>query len=65
MAVLGRVESRRVKRTLEVVSFDTDEVVRRLDVTNKTESQVEKIERGLMRNMDLDKYFVRDSADNG
>ena len=51
-------------RELRVVSIKTKEIVHRIDVSSKSNSQVEKVLSGMLRNMDTDRYFVEDSADN-
>ncbi len=49
---------RRVKKYLEVVSFDDSQVVRRYDITEKTDRYVEKLESGLLNRIDLNNYFT-------
>jgi hypothetical protein len=49
-------------RHLEVVEIETREVVKRLDVTGRTERDVERCLSGLLRNMS-DRFYVRDTAD--
>lgn len=44
--------------TLVIRDIETDEEVRRLDVTGKSERQIEKIERGMLRQMDTERYYV-------
>ena len=50
------------KRALEVVEIATGKVVHSVQVSG-SDRQVEKVERGLLRNMDTDKFFVRDTKD--
>ena len=50
----------RMHRYLEVVEFDGRKVVRRLDVTEKSDRAVERIEMALLRQTDRDRFFVRD-----
>jgi hypothetical protein len=50
------------KRALEVVEIATGKVVHSVQVFG-SDRQVEKVERGLLRNMDTDKFFVRDTRD--
>lgn len=47
---------------LVVRDVETDEEVRRLDVTGKSERQIEKIERGMLRQMDTERYHVGEEA---
>ena len=47
-------------KALVVRRMDTREEVHRLDVSRKTESQVERILRGLLRQMDCDAYYVEE-----
>ncbi len=44
---------------VEVVSFDTDKVVNRIDVTKNSERSRERVENGLNINLNHDKYFTR------
>lgn len=43
---------------LVIRSIDTGEEVRRVDVTGKSDRQIERIERGILTQMDTDKYTV-------
>ena len=47
---------------LVIRDIETDEEVRRLDVTGKSERQIEKIERGMLRQMDTERYYVGEEA---
>jgi hypothetical protein len=50
-----------VKRLLSPVTGEIeDAIVRRIDVTGKNDSYVEKCEMGLLRNMDTDRFWVDD-----
>ena len=46
------------RHELQVIDLETDEVVRTIDVSGHSERQVERIERGLLRNMNRDRYVV-------
>jgi hypothetical protein len=46
---------------LEVVEISTNEVVHTVDVSNKSDSQIDRVMMGMMRNMDLDRFFVREA----
>lgn len=51
-----------VRRKLQVVDIETGEVVHELDVTGRGDRYVEKVMRGMLINMNRDKYFVDDTA---
>lgn len=46
--------------TLEVVEIETDKVVHTVDVRGQSERGVERILRGMLINMDRDRFFVRE-----
>lgn len=41
-----------------VREIGTDKEVRRIDVTQKSESSRERVEMGLLRNMDTDNFYI-------
>jgi len=45
---------------LYVRRLDTREIVHTVDVGNKSESQVERVLRGMLINMNTDEYFIDD-----
>ena len=47
-----------MKKYLEIVEIGTLKVVVRVDVTHKSERQIERTKRGMMMNSNLDKFFV-------
>jgi hypothetical protein len=51
-------KSPKVFKYIEIVEFKTKYIVKRIDVSLKTESQIEKIESGILINMDTDDYYV-------
>lgn len=51
-------------RFLEVVEIETGEVVHKVEVTGKSERNIERCEMGMLRNMDTERFFVRDSVDS-
>ena len=51
------------QRTLDVIEIETGEVVKSVDVGASDDRHVEKVTRGMLRNMDTDRFLVRDSAD--
>ena len=48
---------------VEVVHFDTDEVVKRIEC--ESERSAERVERGVLINMNLEDYFTRVVDKNG
>lgn len=48
-----------MKTVIQVISFETDEVVKEIDVTNQSETNRDKVEMGLMRNMDLERFYTQ------
>jgi len=44
---------------LEVVEIETGKVVETVEVYDKPERMIDRVEMGMLRNMDLDRYFVR------
>jgi hypothetical protein len=49
---------RKAKTIIEVVELETGKVVHRVE-TDMTGSQLEKVEMGMLRQMDLEKYGTR------
>jgi hypothetical protein len=49
--------------SIEVVEIATGKVVKVVDVAGRSQSQIEKIDMGLLRNMDLDRYSTRFSTE--
>jgi hypothetical protein len=48
------------KKKIEVVETSTGEVVHALDITGKGDKEVEKITRGMLINMDTDRFHTRE-----
>lgn len=46
------------KQFVEVVEIETCKVEHRIDVAGKSQSQIDKTVRGLLRQINTDKYFV-------
>jgi hypothetical protein len=46
---------------IEVVHTVSGTVVKRIDVTGSSERQIEKVEMGLLRNMNIDSYHTNDA----
>lgn len=47
-----------MKKYLEIVEFVTGNAVKRIDVTNQSESEIQRIERGFNINLNHEKYFT-------
>lgn len=43
---------------IEIRRIDTDEVVKRIDATGKSESVVDRIEMWVLHNMDTDNFYT-------
>lgn len=54
-----------MKRYIEVVEYETDKVVDRVDVSDKTERQADLVMDGMDRNLNHEKYFTRLSERKG
>lgn len=52
-----------MKRVLVVVELETGKEVRAIDVTGQSDRNIELVERGLLRNMNLDKFGVKGPED--
>jgi len=46
-------------RSIEVVEIATGEVVHRVSVEGKTDTQIDRVDMGLLRNMDLERFSTR------
>ena len=55
----------RRKRFLRVREFNTDKIVSEIEVTGKSERQIERIEMGMLINMDTDRFCIDDSGVEG
>lgn len=44
---------------LEVVELETGKVIETVDVHGKPERMIDRVEMGMLRNMDLDRFSVR------
>lgn len=53
------VHQRGIHDYLEVVAFDSDEVVKRIEVTSRSERGIEQAERGMQHNLNHDLYYTR------
>lgn len=51
-----------MKRYLEVVECETDRVIDRVDVTDKSEKQAERVMDGVDRYLNHERYYTRFSA---
>ena len=48
-----------MKRVLQITEFVTQKVVKEVDVTGRSENSIERIERGMLINLNRDKYYVQ------
>lgn len=46
------------RRYLAVRDIKTDEIVHRVDVSGRSESQVERVELGMLMRIDTDRFYV-------
>ena len=51
------------ERKLQVVNIVTFEIVKEINVTGRSDNSVDLIERGMLRNLNRDEYFVRDTKE--
>lgn len=49
---------------LQVVEIATDKVVHTVDVRGQSERTIERIMRGMLINMDRDRFFVRETEED-
>ncbi|HEY3405399.1 MAG TPA: hypothetical protein VGK59_18570 [Ohtaekwangia sp.] len=52
------LETEPKRKYLEVLTFEDSKVVKRIDVTSKSNREIELIERGMNRNMNHDLYYT-------
>ena len=60
-ALLQRKENPMNKQYLFVRDIETREIVHTVEVTGRSENMVEKVMRGMLINMNTDKFFIDDS----
>ena len=53
-----QIGSASTKKYIAVISYDTEEVVKKIDVTGKSESQIDRIENGLNINLNHNKFYT-------
>lgn len=46
------------KKEIIVTDSRTGEIVKRIDVSDKSQNQIDKIEMGMLRNMDIENYYT-------
>lgn len=51
-----------MSRFLEIIEYDTGKCEKRIEVTGKSEREVERLERGMLRNLNRDKFYVADTG---
>lgn len=44
---------------LEIVKKETKEIVKRMDITNQSERQIERIEMGVLMNLNIKEYYIK------
>lgn len=49
-----------MKRYIRVIEYKSDKVVKSIDVTGKSERQIDKIDRGLNINLNHEEYYTLD-----
>lgn len=54
-----------MKRYIEVVSQETGEVVDKIDVTGRSDSEIDRISEGVYQKFDFDNFFTRDTKYSG
>jgi len=45
-------------KKIQVIEFDTNTVVKEIDVSNKTDREIERIEDDIHLNLDHEKYYT-------
>lgn len=50
-----------MKKYIEIVEFATGDVIKRLDVTGKSEREIELIDNGVNINLNHNDYFTREN----
>jgi hypothetical protein len=48
-----------MNRYIEIVEYETDQVVHRVDVTDKSERHAERVMDGVDRNLNHEKFYTR------
>lgn len=49
----------KAQKVIEIVHIESGAVVRVIDVSGKSERQIEQTERGILRNLNSEDYFTR------
>ena len=47
------------KRYIEIIHYDTGEVFNKIEVTGKSDRVIEKIDDGINRNLNHDRFYTR------
>lgn len=55
-------EASKSYRYLEIVAYEGDKVARRIDVTGRSDSIIERIECGMNINLNHEDYYVREQS---
>lgn len=53
-----------MKKYIEIVAYGSDEVVKRLEVTGKSNREIERIDRGMNINLNHEDYYTREVSDD-
>lgn len=52
-----------MKKYIEIVSYETGEAVKRVEVTGKTENSIDKVERGININLNHEQFYTREAEE--
>ena len=47
-----------MKQVIEIMEIETAKTIKEIDVTGKSERQIEKIEMGILRQLDRDRFCM-------
>ena len=56
--LLKEIEENQMNTYLEIKEYKTDKVVKRIDVTGKTDRMIDKIDSGMNINLNHEKYYT-------
>ena len=54
------LKANEMKAYIQVVSFETEEVIHQIEITGKTHTQIERIDNGLNINLNHEKFYTRE-----
>jgi len=52
-----------MRRFIEIVAHEGEEVIHRIDITGRTERAIELVERGMNINLNHEKYYTREVSE--